>query len=120
MSKKLIIDTIRQDFKGKAWNEKRKQCMYKTDCGKKCAVGLFIPDGHDAQESLNEAEYMLHAYPDLMEHMPSQDIHFMQRFQNKHDSLDAELSVEEQQDILIDWIERYYDSELYNHEGERQ
>ena len=42
-TKQSIIDHIKTNFKGKSIN-KSGQCMYRCDDGKKCAVGLFIPD----------------------------------------------------------------------------
>jgi hypothetical protein len=48
-TKQTIIDKINSDFKGKASTftiSGVDQCQYLTDDGRKCSIGLFIPNGH--------------------------------------------------------------------------
>lgn len=42
-----------------------KTCRYLTSDGKKCAVGLCIPDGHPAQTLLTDARALSLKYPNL-------------------------------------------------------
>lgn len=40
-------------------------CRYLTDDGRKCAVGLVIPDGHPAQKHSGPFENIVTMYPEL-------------------------------------------------------
>lgn len=104
--KQTIIDVINRDFKGKA--VMGETCSYLTEDGKKCAIGLFIPNGHEAQLSTLEVHSLLEHYPDLWKHMPSKDIVFLMDFQNTHDfELSHEDSLEDQKKTLIKFVENY-------------
>lgn len=41
------------------------QCLYLTLKGKKCAVGILIPDGHAAQDSLSTIKSVFFEFGDL-------------------------------------------------------
>lgn len=58
-------------------------CLYLNDQGNKCAVGLFIPDGHYAQSYEGDYNNLKNKYPDLKEKMPLED---MMELQRVHDS----------------------------------
>jgi len=64
-----ILEKILNDFKGKAvrvdCNGIEIGCVYLNKDGKKCLVGLFIPDGHEAQKSNGSAHGLLENFPDL-------------------------------------------------------
>jgi len=64
-----ILEKILNDFKGKAvrvnCNGVGIGCEYLNKDGKKCLVGLFIPDGHEAQKSGGSAHFIIENYPDL-------------------------------------------------------
>lgn len=41
------------------------RCRYLTKEGKKCAVGLVIPDGHPAQQAGDDFNQLVESYPEL-------------------------------------------------------
>ena len=115
MSKQEIIDTIEIGFEGKAEDE-RGGCLYLTLCGlKRCAIGLFIPDGHDAQASWNGVAGVIDSHPDILEHMPSRNMDFLSRFQERHDKLNSLDSIADQKSDLTSWVNENYDN--YEHKG---
>ena len=61
-------------------------CSYLTAEGRKCAVGLLIPDGHDAQKARGDVAAILHDYPDLQGHMPEgSNMRLLLLIQRTHD-----------------------------------
>lgn len=80
-----VLELIETDFKGKAMEGS--QCKYKTDDGRKCFIGLFLPEGHAAQkeEDMN-VRSLLGKYPDLRNYMPSDDLDKLNTLQRVHDS----------------------------------
>jgi len=115
MSKQDIIDTINNEFTGKAIQHSE-QCEYLTDDGRKCVIGLFIPDGHEAQRSTGDVECILGTYPELSDYMPSKSIRFLDSLQREHDSIPTILDAEGQREILTKWVDEHYDE---FHKGER-
>lgn len=55
---------------GPAVREDGETCTYKSPNGDKCAVGLFIPEGHQGQEHWGNARTLLTKFPDLEALMP--------------------------------------------------
>lgn len=105
MNKQEIIDTINEKFTGQAVNDKFGTCQYLTEDGRKCAIGMFIPDGHPAQHKITDVISLLNEYPDLGRYMPFDNLNTLNKFQDCHDScLDTEMSLEEQKQILIDFV----------------
>lgn len=49
--------------KTRAWNGMT--CSYLAEDGKKCALGIFIPDGHPAQKTTAPISVLFFLYPDL-------------------------------------------------------
>lgn len=96
-----ILETIDTKFIGKAVDLEYGGRNYLTDDGKKCAIGLFIPNGHDAQtENTMYVISLVDKYPDLLQCLPSSNLERLRTFQETHDQLDNELSVEKQKQIL--------------------
>lgn len=64
-------------------------CCYLTGDGKKCAVGLALPDGHEVQDSIFAFHEIVEEYPELFDdsvRMTSEAD--LQQFQDKlHDAL---------------------------------
>ena len=103
-----IEETIRTKFKGKAASKASsiymggERCEYLTKDGRKCAIGIFIPDGHEAQEDENTVIITLGTYPDLWDYMPSQDGTKLREFQIFHDDkLTKDMPLEEQKNMLV-------------------
>ena len=107
MTKQEILDTIDKEFKGKAMSDYG-DCFYLMEDGRKCAIGLFIPDNHEAQKYRWGIRELLRTYPSLLKHMPSKDLDFLEDFQNWHDNLHHGLSVEDQKQELKDFVERNF------------
>jgi hypothetical protein len=72
------------------------RCVYLHENGNKCGVGLFIPDGHEGQQFLEEADELLERYPDLKKHMPLDN---MQNFQKIHDKNHFDAKTK-----MIEWV----------------
>ena len=98
---KKVIDTM---FIGRAYSWTQ-GCEYLTDTGKKCGVGLFIPDGHAAQKSRRSAEYMIMDHPELEEMMPL-SVYGLERLQQFHDENEAfrDSNLKKQKDMLYNKI----------------
>lgn len=96
-----MIPADKQEAFNRAWNEIREpafdnlqrtgggapvqviQCCYLAAGGAKCAIGIFIPDGHPAQ-SLSMSVSRLHSrHPDLFE--DGADVPFLEELQDCHD-----------------------------------
>ena len=108
IDKQRIIETINEKFKGQAKVVGKNGCMYQTPCGKRCAIGMFIPDDHQGLECFGDVIFLLKQYPELSQHMPSDDIYFMHKFQAVHDcDLNDNMSLDEQKQVLIDFINNY-------------
>ena len=60
-------------------------CVYETSNGNRCAVGCFIPDGHEALEFIGGASQLLDEYPELLNAMPM-ELDDLARLQSEHDS----------------------------------
>ena len=78
-----ILNKIETDFQGQAIEYGK--CKYKTDDGKKCAIGLFMPEGHEGEMSNAGVSDLLNQYPDLNRFMPSYDMQKLVSFQRAHD-----------------------------------
>lgn len=90
-TKKKMIKHIEENFKGKSISRDGKLCLYKTAEGKKCAVGLFIPQKRREQFDLAGSVYnLLTEYPDLKKAMPI-DEDSLYELQVVHDKGDFEL-----------------------------
>lgn len=94
-----MIDILTKEFTGKG--EFEGKCCYLTDNGKKCAVGCFIPDGHEGQNFEGTAADLMKKYHELK--LPLSKYGLM-AFQNVHDKMSSDLDKDTQLDILIDWI----------------
>jgi len=88
---KNIWEKIDNGFTGKAvdTDSNVKSCLYLNQNGQKCAVGLFIPDGHasqtDSAMDTENAKGLLFHYPDLLDHMPVEDVRLLNAWQTFHD-----------------------------------
>jgi hypothetical protein len=102
-TKNKVIKHIEKNFKGKAQTEDG-FCIYKTEDGKKCAVGMFIPDGHSAANSITNVEGLLLDYPDLKKVMPfsERDLRIFQNVHDQCDNLDYDPRTDEE--VLMDLI----------------
>lgn len=65
-----ILDAAREEF---IVNDKPPamdrigSCSYLTEDGRKCAIGLLIPDGHPIQKSYDAANILLTQYEELFD-----------------------------------------------------
>lgn len=114
MTKQEILNKIEKDFKGKA--SYGSACFYLTNDGRKCPIGLFIPDGHEAQKVCFRVNKLLERYPDLYKYMPSKNVFFLKNFQTTHDlNIRKNMPLQKQKDMLKSWVNDNYDK--YNHQG---
>lgn len=103
-TKQKLIDVIKARFTGKATNGD--ECRYLTGDGKRCAVGLFIPDGHEGQKYNGGVNGLLIRHEDLAALMPL-DITSLEDMQGVHDGLPEYISAEEQKQRLINWVDQF-------------
>lgn len=83
---KLALDTSRNG--GFPATNKYGRCQYLTEDGRKCAVGLVIPDGHPAQAEECAAVVLYERHPDLVERIPKgMNVADMTTLQGIHDYL---------------------------------
>lgn len=66
-------------------------CKYLDECtGNKCAVGLFIPDGHDAQNYHGDVEMLVTGYykggPNELPALIYYNVDLLSRLQRVHDT----------------------------------
>lgn len=107
-TKKKMIKHIELNFKGKAIENT--QCLYKTSDGKKCAVGLFIPENHVGQKYIGSVSGLLKIYPDLKKSMPTttgklKELQFIHDLGNSYFKTDDKRTDEEVLCDLISFIE---------------
>src|ERR1700676_2089328 len=69
-------------------------CMYKAGDGNRCAVGVFIPDGHDAENYPSYVNALLIAHPDLEQFMPL-ETNALRILQSIHDREDRYVGIKE-------------------------
>lgn len=60
-------------------------CMYLTPDGKKCAIGIFIPDGHEAQNFGGSVFHLVAYYPDIREIFAGINTYSLRVLQGIHD-----------------------------------
>lgn len=85
----MKLDKVRrvleQNFTGKAtgaWG----LCEYLTADGRKCAIGCFIPHGHQGQMLKDDVVELLTRYPGLKNYMPCNNLDLLADFQEFHDT----------------------------------
>jgi hypothetical protein len=76
-------------------------CRYLTADGNRCAVGCFIPDGHEGAHLRGAVDDLLYSYPDLKDKMPLSPSD-MWSFQRVHDSIRAPVDMHV---VLETWID---------------
>ena len=88
--------------------EETQTCVYQAfdedGCESRCAVGAFIPDGHEALQAIGSASELLYEHPSLKEHMPMER-HDLMSMQTKHDNASTASYVVSVVDELFDWID---------------
>lgn len=98
-TKNTIIEMLsKRTGKGKAvdkWGE----CQYLAPDGNKCAVGVFLPEGHEGQRIRGDIYTLIHIYPDVEQHMPLEK-GAMQMLQATHDTATRE----DVTSLLVSWV----------------
>lgn len=109
-TKGTVLDHIRKNFKGRSVVQGRGQynklCLYRSTEGKKCAVGLFIPDGEIADsvaKNANEAavDVLLGLYSSLTDLMPLR-LSGLCELQSMHDMAQSDADALRR---MVDYIE---------------
>lgn len=86
MTRQEIFDkVVDRLFDGTGQAIKNLACSYFDDRGRKCAVGIFIPDGHPAQKYVGNVEELLRTYPDLPDPLIFDNFALLQSLQRVHD-----------------------------------
>jgi len=71
-----------------AWSEETRRCQYLTDDGRKCAVGLALPDGHSSQDAHKGFMDLCQEYPELFAESVHSELNYLDEFQRHlHDQL---------------------------------
>lgn len=103
-NKQKLIDYVRANFKGKSVRDGA--CLYRGPEGKKCAIGLFIPDSEVSLLSSIEYSTVASVWAKINKFLPFTSKYLALEFQRAHDCLLEHASVETQTNELINWIER--------------
>lgn len=83
-TKQRVMEQVKKYNNGtKAYSHITASCEYLTD-NNRCAVGCFIPDGHEALYTRMRADKLLERYPELSKVMPFSPTNLIV-FQNVHD-----------------------------------
>lgn len=78
------------DGKGRcALSDDSTQCMYLNEHGNKCAVGIFIPDRHPAQDYMGSVYGLAKTFPDALPNIAPKDFVFLGHFQSLHDRISS-------------------------------
>jgi hypothetical protein len=88
LTKQEVFDRVCDHFKTqKVRSHFGGLCAYLTDDGLKCAIGIFIPDGHQAAGSGGSFREILHFHPDIRNLFEKDDdmVSFLLRLQSIHD-----------------------------------
>jgi hypothetical protein len=95
-TKKKMLKAIKARRFQKASVDSNGRCVYLNRRGNRCAVGLFIPVGHEGEHCLGYVGDLLTEYPDLKEKMP---LAYMGDLQRVHDgsALNAKTN-------MIEWV----------------
>lgn len=109
MNVEEVCGIIDREFKGKAVEDALfgTRCVYKTVDGKKCLIGLFIPEGHPAQRFRGGVYKLIETYPDLLELMPSKNIEVLRNLQIVHDEMNGRMRLEKQKEHLKNNVKQY-------------
>lgn len=78
-------------------------CVYKALDGNRCAIGVFIPDGHSGEYCNLSVSGLLQSYPDLTDLMPL-PTYALITMQSVHDSVDRNLGKLDPRPVIINWI----------------
>lgn len=101
-----ILDAAWQAFiverQPPGYDKEASMCMYLTDDGRKCAVGLVLPDGHPAQQQLDSLGELVGTYPELFDrqlwHMGTYRLDSFQRLLHD-DMIDHDTGTWKDQDL---------------------
>ena len=114
-TKQKMIDHIIKNFKGRSYDKENESCLYRGPKGKKCAVGLFIPESLNSEIGNNNAsiarDLIRESYA-ISKVMPL-EVEGLMSMQEAHDTgdetsakLDNRTNEEVLQDILS-WVYNY-------------
>lgn len=80
-------------------------CAYRAGDGNRCAIGVFIPDGHNGEMHNGRVDNLLTKYPDLRQNMPLEDdaLDRLQLIHDKYYTPNDNLAGDPRPD-LIEWI----------------
>ena len=92
--------------------EETQTCVYQAfdedDCEMRCAVGAFMPDGHEALQAIGSASEIMYEHPSLKEHMPMER-HDLMTMQQHHDNASTNPSVPNVAYELLAWIDENFE-----------
>lgn len=102
--KKMLNVLKKRRYNVPAVDKESETCVYLTGNGNKCAVGMFIPSGHEAQHLEGTVRALFDAYPDLFYKMPL-NFEGMGMLQFIHDSTYENGKLGNAKRAMIDWVE---------------
>lgn len=97
-TKAKMIETIWTRNKGCRAMVGTHYCTYENDNGNHCAVGCFIPEGHEAMKSGYGVGSLIIQYPDLKFPLQEAGLYEMQRTHDDAVDIDP-------RPLLAEWIE---------------
>jgi hypothetical protein len=101
-TKESIIEAIQTRMLDHQSRSLAGRCVYLAPDGNKCAVGIFLPDGHPSQDAQLNVLPLTVAYPELLSVLPLVTT-AMGALQHMHDSSEFSDS-KDPRPHLINWI----------------
>lgn len=83
-------------------------CAYLAPDGSKCAVGLFLPDGHPGQQHRGALRSLLENYPELQDALPLAS-DYMRILQNSHDRGPSDANVKK---LMLNWVKNEVEDDV--------
>ena len=106
-TKESVMEQFKKYNNGNmARDYKRGICVYQTDDGNRCAIGAFIPDGHEGLQFEGPVNQLLMRYSDLKSYIPFDDLDALEVFQQVHDGSFSGLDIYQRiENFLRDMLE---------------
>lgn len=108
-TKKKILKVLEaRRYNAPAVNPADGTCKYLTRNGNRCAVGLFIPKGHEGAKLIGDVTVLLEAHSDLEDKMPL-SIDGLKKLQTIHDYCSEQYNGIKNinaKEAMINWVKK--------------
>lgn len=88
----------------RCYDSEQDSCVYEMPNGNHCAVGCFIPQGHEGMTIIGGSDNLLYNYQSLTLLMPLKP-RALRELQKVHDSCQDGKYARDVRDVLCEWID---------------